>query len=430
MAYRNGAPVRLQDVAQVVAGPESPFQASWVGKERGEMIGIWRQPGANTVQLVEQIKAALPQLQTGIPPSVKVSIVSDLSIAIRESFTDVKLTLVAAIVLVVIVIFIFLRNFWATLIPSVTVPLSLVGTFGIMYMLGYSLDNLSLMALTLAVGLVVDDAIVMLENIFRYLEQGCDRVTAALKGAKEIGFTIVSITVSLVAVFIPILFMSGIVGRLFREFGVVVAVAVVLSALIALTLSPMMASLILENPREAQTRSPLPMERAQLQASHRRLRTRARAHATAPARHDDAEPPAHRRVRTGCSTPCRRASFPRRTPASSSASPRPTRTSRSTAWRAAWPRSRKSSRRIPPSPTFGSSIGGTGSSGMNTGRVFIQLKPYSQRAATADQIIQRLRPKFAAVPGITTFLQSIQNIRVGARLARTQYQYTLQDIDI
>ena len=251
VAYRNGAPVRLQDVAQVVAGSESPLQASWVGNERGEMIGIWRQPGANTVQLVDQIKAALPQLQTGIPPSVKVSIVSDRSISIRESFTDVKLTLVAAIVLVVIVIFIFLRNFWATLIPSVTVPLSLVGTFGIMYMLGYSLDNLSLMALTLAVGLVVDDAIVMLENIFRYLEQGYDRVTAALKGAKEIGFTIVSITVSLVAVFIPILFMSGIVGRLFREFGVVVTVAVVLSALIALTLSPMMASLVLENPREA-----------------------------------------------------------------------------------------------------------------------------------------------------------------------------------
>ena len=222
------------------------------------------------------------------PALRQVSIVSDRSIVDRASFADVKLTLVCRDRAGRHRDFHLPAQLLGHVIPSVTVPLSLVGTFGIMYMLGYSLDNLSLMALTLAVGLVVDDAIVMLENIFRYLEQGCDRVTAALKGAKEIGFTIVSITVSLVAVFIPILFMSGIVGRLFREFGVVVAVAIVLSALIALTLSPMMASLILKNPRRSQTRSPLPMERAQLQASHRRLRTRAQAHATAPARHHDA----------------------------------------------------------------------------------------------------------------------------------------------
>ncbi len=429
VAYRNGAPVRLQDVAQVVAGPESPFQASWVGKERGEMIGIWRQPGANTVQLVEQIKAALPQLQTGIPPSVKVSIVSDLSIAIRESFTDVKLTLVAAIVLVVIVIFIFLRNFWATLIPSVTVPLSLVGTFGIMYMLGYSLDNLSLMALTLAVGLVVDDAIVMLENIFRYLEQGCDRVTAALKGAKEIGFTIVSITVSLVAVFIPILFMSGIVGRLFREFGVVVAVAVVLSALIALTLSPMMASLILENPREARHGRLYQWS----ERSFKRLIDAYESGLKLTLR--------HRRVTMTLnlllivvsgwmfySMP--KGFFPQEDTGLIFGF---TQADQDISFDGMASRVAAVAQVVAQDPAvanFGSSIGGTGSSGMNTGRVFIQLKPYSQRAATADQIIQRLRPKLAAVPGITTFLQSIQNIRVGARLARTQYQYTLQGIDL
>jgi multidrug efflux pump subunit AcrB len=215
VTYRNGAPVRLDDIAQVVSGSENPLQASWVGTERGEMIGIWRQPGANTIDLVDRIKAVLPTLQAGIPPGVNVSIISDRSASIRESFADVKLTLIGAIVLVVLVIFAFLRSFWATAIPGVTVPLSLVGTFGVMYLLGYSLDNLSLMALTLAVGLVVDDAIVVLENIFRHLEQGRDRVTAALMGSQEIGFTIVSITVSLIAVFIPLLFMTGIVGRLF-----------------------------------------------------------------------------------------------------------------------------------------------------------------------------------------------------------------------
>jgi multidrug efflux pump subunit AcrB len=251
VAYRNGAPARLGDIASVTSGSESPLQASWVGTERGEMIGIWRQPGANTIELVDRIKAALPNLQASIPPSVNVSIISDRSVSIRQSFADVQITLLGAILLVVLVIFAFLRSFWATMIPSVTVPLSLVGTFGIMYVLGYSLDNLSLMALTLAVGLVVDDAIVVLENIFRYLEQGCDRVHAALMGSREIGFTIVSITVSLIAVFIPLLFMSGIVGRLFREFGMVVSIAVVLSALIALTLSPMMASLVLTDPRMA-----------------------------------------------------------------------------------------------------------------------------------------------------------------------------------
>jgi hydrophobe/amphiphile efflux-1 (HAE1) family protein len=429
VTYRNGAPVRLQDVAQVVTGSDSPFQASWVGKERGEMIGIWRQPGANTVQLVDQIKAALPQLQTAIPPSVKLSIISDRSISIRESFTDVKLTLLAAIVLVVIVIFIFLRNLWATLIPGVTVPLSLFGTFGIMYMLGYSLDNLSLMALTLAVGLVVDDAIVMLENIFRYLEQGCDRVTAALKGAHEIGFTIVSITVSLVAVFIPILFMSGIVGRLFREFGIVVTLAVVLSALIALTLSPMMASLVLENPRGARHgRLYQWSERSfgrLINAYERGLKFTLR----------------HRRITMTLNLLLIAVSgwmfysmpkgfFPQEDTGLVFGF---TQADQDISFDGMASREDAVSQVIGQDPdvaAFGSSIGGSGSSGMNTGRIFIQLTPYSKRAATADQIIQRLRPKLAAVPGISTFLQSIQDIQVGARLARTQYQYTLQDIDL
>lgn len=251
ITYRNGGPVRVSDVAKVTAGVDSPLQASWVGTTPGEMIGIWRQQGANTVDLVDQIKAMLPTLSAGIPPTIKISVVSDRSTSIRESFKDVKITLAGTIVLVIVVIFIFLRELWATLIPAMTVPLSLIGTFAVMYVLGYSLDNLSLMALTLAVGLVVDDAIVMLENIFRHLEMGKDKLTAAVDGSKEIGFTIISITVSLIAVFIPLLFMGGIVGRLFREFGVTVTVAIVLSALIALTLSPMMAALVLNNPHEA-----------------------------------------------------------------------------------------------------------------------------------------------------------------------------------
>ena len=429
VSYRNGAPVRLDDVARVVSGSESPLQASWVGTERGEMIGIWRQPGANTIDLVDRIKAALPNLRAGIPPGVTVSIISDRSVSIRGSFADVKLTLLGAIALVVLVIFAFLRSFWATAIPSVTVPLSLVGTFGVMYVLGYSLDNLSLMALTLAVGLVVDDAIVVLENIFRHLEQGRDRVTAALLGAQEISFTIVSITVSLIAVFIPLLFMSGIVGRLFREFGVVVTVAVALSALIALTLSPMMASLVLQDPKTARHG---PLYRWSESAFERLIHGYERG-LEFTLRHQRPTmvlnlllivlsgwmfyampkgffPQEDTGLLFGFSQADPDISFPGMSDRQEAVA--------------------KVIAADPDVAAFGSSIGGTGGSGMNTGRIFIQLKPLSQRSARADQIIQRLRPKLASIPGITVFLQSIQNIQVGGRLARTQYQYTLQDVDI
>ena len=209
IAYRNGASVRIRDVGRVVDGSDTPLQLDWVNNHLGEIIGIWRQPGSNTLQLVDRIKKMLPQLQAGIPPSVKLTMVSDRSLSISASFSDVKITLGFTIVLVVLVIFAFLRSFWATVIPSITVPLALVGTFAVLYLGGYSLDNLSLMALTLAVGLVVDDAIVMLENIYRYLEKGEAPLTAALKGSREIGFTIISISISLIAVFIPLLFMTG-----------------------------------------------------------------------------------------------------------------------------------------------------------------------------------------------------------------------------
>jgi hydrophobe/amphiphile efflux-1 (HAE1) family protein len=429
VVYRNGAPVRIGDIAKVVSGVESPLQAAWVGAEPGEMIGIWRQPGANTIALVDQIKALLPTLQAGIPPSVKLSIVSDRSTSIRQSFADVKLTLMGTLVLVIMVIFVFLRNVWATFIPAITVPLSLVGTFGVMYMLGYSLDNLSLMALTLAVGLVVDDAIVMLENIFRHMEMGKDRKTAALDGSKEVSFTIVSITVSLIAVFIPLLFMGGIVGRLFSEFGVTVTVAVVLSALIALTLSPMMASLVLKNPHEVRhNRVYEASERAfdaVIRGYERILKLSLR----------------HRGIvmllniaLIGVSAwlfiVMPKGFFPQEDTGLIFAF---TQADQDISFSGMAERQQAAAKVILADPavaTFGSLIGGASSSGMNTGRMFIVLKPLNQRSATADQVIARLRPKLAAVPGVSTFLQSIQNIQVGGRLARTQYQYTLQDTSL
>ncbi len=252
VAYRNGAAVHIQDLGRVVEGSDVPLQLDWVNNHIGEMVGIWRQPGSNALRLVKRIKEMLPRLEAGLPPSINLIMVSDRSVSISASFADVKLTMVLTIVLVVLVVFIFLHSFWATVIPSITVPLSLAGTFAVMYFCGYSLDNLSLMGLSLAVGLIVDDAIVMLENIYRYLEQGNEAVTAALKGAGEIGFTIASITISLVAVFIPLLFMGGVLGLLFREFAVTVTVAILLSGVIALTLSPTLAALFLRDPRSVQ----------------------------------------------------------------------------------------------------------------------------------------------------------------------------------
>jgi multidrug efflux pump subunit AcrB len=242
VAYRNGAPVRIEDVGTVIDSSQYARTGAWLGDKGIELLLIRRQAGANTLAVVDQIKAEMPTLLASIPPTVHVELVSDRSENIRESVNDVQLTLVLTITLVVLVIFLFLHNLWATIIPSIVVPLSLVGTFGVIYALGYSLDNLSLMGLTIAVVFVVDDAIVMIENIVRYLEKGDPPFEAALKGAGQIGFTIVSMTVSLVAVFIPLLFMAGIVGRLFREFAITVTTAVLVSGVISLTLTPVMCS--------------------------------------------------------------------------------------------------------------------------------------------------------------------------------------------
>src|SRR4051794_11325270 len=250
IAYRNGAPLRIRDIGEAVTGPEDAKQAAWANGKRGVFLVVFKQPGANVIDTVDKIKAQLPRLVAAIPPAIKIDIISDRTQTIRAAVEDVQFTLLLTIALVVMVIFVFLRSVWATIIPTVTVPLALLGACALMWVFGYTLDNLSLMALTIAVGFVVDDAIVMLENITRYIEEGEKPLAAAFKGAGEIGFTIVSISVSLVAVLIPLLLMGGIIGRLFREFAVVLAMTIFVSMIVSLTLTPMMASRFLRAHKE------------------------------------------------------------------------------------------------------------------------------------------------------------------------------------
>ncbi len=247
VAYRNGSPVRIRDIGNVVEGPENDLLAGWFNNQRAIILSVQRQPGANVIETVDRIKSLLPQLQASLPPAIKVNIISDRTQTIRASVADVQFTLLLTIVLVVMVIFIFLRNFWATVIPAITVPLSLIGTFAVLYEFGYSLDNLSLMALSIAIGFVVDDAVVVIENIVRHLEEGLSPMEAALKGSREIGFTIVSITLSLIAVFIPLFLMGGYVGKLFQEFAITVTMSLILSLVISLTLTPMMCARLLKS---------------------------------------------------------------------------------------------------------------------------------------------------------------------------------------
>src|SRR6202040_747535 len=254
VAFRNGAPVMLTDVAKVVDGVENTSQAAWMNKTPAVIVNVQRQPGGNTIRVVDRIKALLPQLESNLPKGIDVTTLTDLTTPIEASVSDVKFELLLTVGLVVLVIFLFLRSLYATIIPSVAVPLSLIGTFAAMYALGYSLDNLSLMALTISSGFVVDDAIVMIENISRYIEMGDPPMEAALKGAEQIGFTILSLTVSLIAVLIPLLFMGDVVGRLFREFAVTLAVTIVVSAVVSLPPPPMMASRILKPSKEQKGR--------------------------------------------------------------------------------------------------------------------------------------------------------------------------------
>jgi multidrug efflux pump subunit AcrB len=430
VAYQNGAAIRLGDVAKVFDDVENNRVAAWVNGERAILLIIRRQPGANILETIERIKSVLPVLVSSIPPAIKVEVASDRTQSIRASVSDVEHTLVLSVLLVVVVVFVFLRTLSATAIPSVAVPLSLVGTFGLMFLAGYSLDNLSLMALTISTGFVVDDAIVVTENIARFVELGESPMEAALKGAKQIGFTIVSITVSLLAVFIPILLMGGIVGRLFREFAVTLSMAIAVSAVVSLTLTPMMCSRLLKRPSESHGKLYLLSERmfnGMVGFYDRGLRwvlrhelvmqlvTLAAIGATVAlfiVVPKGLFPQQDTGLLTGFSDAPQDVSFP-------------SMKARQEALNAV----------IAKDPDilfaieFTGAGGNNGSTG-NTGTAFIQLREKPPRTTSADDIITRLRPKLAKVEGVNLFLQSVQDVRVGGRVARTQYQYTLEDANL
>ena len=429
VAYRNGAPVRIKDIGEAVSGPADVTQAAWGNGKRDVFLVIFKQPGVNVIKTVEKIKQTLSRLQASIPASMHISILSDRTTTIRAAVSDVQFTLILTICLVVGVIFVFLRSFWATFIPSVTVPLALLGACALMWAAGYSIDNLSLMALTIAVGFVVDDAIVVLENITRYIEAGEKPFRAALRGAGEIGFTVMSISISLVAVLIPLLLLTGLIGRLFREFAVTLSMTILLSAVVSLTLTPMMASRFLrEHSQERHGRLYMLSERG--------FNAMANGYARAldvVLRHRFATlmvflatvvatgylfviipkgffPQQDTGVLFGTSDASQDISFAQM---------------------------KKLQEQLgsivqsdPDVATVAMALGsGVGSSAQNSGRMFVTLKPREDREADAFQIISRLRPKLAKVRGARLYLQVAQDVTVGARAARTQFQYTLQDPD-
>jgi hydrophobe/amphiphile efflux-1 (HAE1) family protein len=430
IAYRNGAPVRLGDVGDVLNSVQNTRLGAWFDNMPAEGIAIQKAPGANTISLVNQIKQLMPELRRSIPPAVHVDLVSDRSTVTRAAVRDVQYTMLLTTVLVVVVIFVFLRTLWATVIPSVAVPLSLLATFAVMYVGGFSLDNISLMGLTISVGFVVDDAIVMIENIVRYIEQGMRPFDAALKGAGQIGFTIVSITFSLIAVFIPLFFMGGIIGRLFREFAVTVAVAVVASAFVSLTLTPVLCSLFLRqqglHPAGRFNRVAERAFDAVLRAYDRGLQVVFRHQRLALL-----STFALMGVTVVLYAAIPKGFFPQQDTGFvfGEVDTRQDASFRSTA---------EVAHRIvdivrhDPDVAAVFSLAGAYSynPGENTARVFFQLKPFRDRTATAAQIIARLRRKVAAVQGAKFYMQVPQNITVGGRLARTQYQYTLTDTNL
>ncbi|MDA8088696.1 MAG: efflux RND transporter permease subunit [Nitrospiraceae bacterium] len=428
VAYKNGSPIRLDQLGKVTDSVENDKLASWYNGQRGVVLAIQRQPGTNTVDVVDSIKTLLPQLRSQIPASVKVHVLYDRSVSIRQSVNDVKVTLFIALCLVIMVIFLFLRNVSATIIPSLALPMSIIGTFVAMYLLGYSLDNLSLMALTLSVGFVVDDAIVMLENIVRHSEHGEGVMEAAFKGSKEIGFTIVSMTLSLVAVFIPVLFMSGIMGRLLHEFAVTITMAVLISGFVSLTLTPMLASRILKpayevhhgriyNASERVFAGMLHFYEVSLGWVLRHKRTvfmlwvillaftlyffKIMPKGFLPSE-DTGQIFAFTEAAQGISFD----SMEKHQLALMSIV-----------------------KKDPNVEAFMSAIGPSGISvAENQGRMFMRLKPRSERP-DADKVIEELRPKLAVVPGISVFMQNLPPIRIGGTLTKSQYQLSLQSPD-
>jgi hydrophobe/amphiphile efflux-1 (HAE1) family protein len=431
LAQRNNVPIKLNALGKAVQGVENTLLAGWAGTKRAVLLIIFKQASANVIETVDRIKAVMPQLERWIPPSVKIAVLSDRTTTIRASVNDVELSLVVSISLVVMVIFLFLRRFWPTFIASVTVPLALAGTCGVMYLLKYSIDNLSLMAITISVGFVVDDAIVVIENVYRYIEQGQTTMQAALNGARQIGFTVISISTSLVAVFIPLLFMGGLIGRLFHEFAVTLSLAILVSGVISLTLTPMMCSRFLKPESAYKTEGPF--YRACEWAFNRMLATYEHglkwvlqhqgfmllvALATFVAT-------------IGLYVAVPKGFFPQQDTGGMFGT---TEAAQDVSFATMAKLQDRVARIVLADPaidTVGSFIaGGTAGSTVNNGRLFISLKPVGERKVRADAVIARLRRKLADVPGITLFLQAIQDIRVGGRLSKAQFQYTLQDADL
>src|SRR5579883_1565525 len=429
ISYNNGAPVRVSDVANVIDGAENVMLAAWKNSTPAVIMNIQRQPGANVIEVADRVKALLGQLRSTLPANIDVSVLTDRTVTIRASVTDVQYELLLSVILVVLVIFLFLRNVSATIIPSISVPLSLIGTFGLMYLLNFSLNNLTLMALTIAAGFVVDDAIVMIENISRYIEEGYTPFKAALKGAEQIGFTILSLTVSLIAVLIPLLFMADVVGRLFREFALTLSITILISAFVSLTLTPMLCSRILRH-HEAKEMSWF--ERKSLEIQHQIIErygvslrwildhqplTLMIALATLlltgilffviP---KGFFPIQDTGVILGISEASQSISFP-----------------------AMAERQQALARVVLKDPDVANlssfiGIDGTNTT-LNSGRMLITLKPLEDRHASAIDIIRRLEPELAKVPGATLYLQPVQDLSIDTRISRTQYQYSVGSPD-
>ena len=425
IAYRGNAAVRLGDVATVIDDVENNRLAAWIDGTRSVLMIIRRQPGANILETIARVKAALPHLTESISPAIDIDVAVDRTQTIRASVHDVELTLLLGVALVTLVVFLFLRNARATIIPSVAVPLSLLGTFGVMYLLDYSLDNLSLMALTISTGFVIDDAIVVTENIARLVEQGLSPRDAALEGSRQIGFTIVSITTSLIAVFIPILLMGGVIGRLFREFSVTLAVAIAISALVSLTVTPTMAAKLLRPVGESRPGRFHRVTEAAFEALargyDRALRVVLR-HAKAMVLLTLATVA----LTVVLAVRIPKGLFPQQDTGLLSGFSEASQDISSAGMRARQEAVNAIVNHDPDVAHAVSFVGAANGSTGNTGTLFVALKPYAERKSTPDEVIARLRPKLAQVPGVTLFLQSVQDVRLGGRSARTQYQYTLE----
>ncbi len=430
VAYRNGAPVRLEELAHVVDGVENRKVAAWFNDNRTIILAVNRQPGTNTIETVDAIKRVLPAFQENLPASVELKVIYDRSVSIRDGIADVQFTLILAGFLVILVILMFLRNISATLIPALALPISVIGTFAVMYALDYSLDNLSLLALTLSVGFVVDDAIVVLENIIRHVENGETTLDAAIRGSSEIGFTIISMTMSLVAVFIPLLFMQGIVGRLLHEFAVTICAAILVSSFVSLTLTPMLCARYLHHDHEQKHgRIFMVFERFfdALLSSYRRSLSWCMAHPRAVMLSF---------VATVMLASVLFVTVPKDfIPSGDSGQINASiEGPQDVSFEAMMQRQRAVAELVATDPavmSMGSFVGAGGSRTVsNTGSIVINLKPRSERKETPDQVIARLRPKLASVPGVRVFMQNPPSIRIGGQSSSAQYQYTLQDTDL